>query len=40
MRAEHVLQEFERLEALREADLIKRYKSNGFAHSADLSKAC
>ncbi|CAE7221428.1 DNAJB8 [Symbiodinium pilosum] len=38
MRAEHVLQEFERLEALREADLIKRYKSNGFAHSADLSK--
>ena len=39
-RAEHVLQEFEKLEASKEADLIRQYKSKGFAYSQDLSKAC
>ena len=38
-RAEHLLQEFDKLDALKEADLIRQYKSKGFAHSTELSKA-
>ncbi|CAE7340591.1 NEK1 [Symbiodinium sp. CCMP2592] len=37
-RAEHILQEFEKLENMKEADLIRQYKGKGFAHDADLSQ--
>eukprot|EP00439_Symbiodinium_sp_Y106_P082518 s1601_g21.t4 len=37
-RAEHILQEFEKLENMKEADLMRQYKGKGFAHDVDLSQ--
>ena len=35
-RAEHILEEFERLEQLSHADLVRLYKSRGFAYADSL----